>query len=243
MRFQKDKNGMHGEIDVAGTALRSSGETTARFVDTVNIDLENQQRADAFTRTPYHYEHQLTVPAGTYAFQMTAAVSPDSAQKLELPLEVPAWNSASFGIGAIAWSTEARPVAAPSASAAPILEGRAPLVAGGKEFVPAATNRFHRSQPVFFYTEVYDPSLDAGKSANSPLLMQYRVIERATGAVKMDTGMLGASGYVTEGDPVVPFATRLPVTQLDPGSYVLEVRAGHSSGTDTITRTARFDLD
>ena len=241
MKFQKDQAGMHGQIDLVGTASRPDGATAARFADTVNIDVENRQRADEFTRAPYRYQRQFTVAAGKYLFSVAIGAGPNAVGKVEMPLEVDPWNAASFGIGGIAFSTEARPVDVASEGSGPILEGRTPLVAGGRRFVPASTSRFKRSDQLYFYTEVYDPALEGGSP--SALTMEYRVLDRKTGEVKQDTGMAGVASYVSPGDPRVPFATRVPVAQLPAGSYRLEVRAGHTLGGETVARTADFDLN
>jgi hypothetical protein len=147
----------------------------------------------------------------------------------EVPLQIEPWSSANFGIGGIALSTEARPAQGPSMTGS--------LIAGGKEFLPAAGNRFHVSERVYFYTEVYEPGDAAG------LTMEYRVLERNSGEVKLDSGMAGVSGFVRPGNPVVPFATVLPVAKLASGSYRLEVRAGHSSGADAVTRAVDFEVE
>jgi VWFA-related protein len=245
MKFEKNQSGLHGQIDVVGTVLRLDGATAARFADTKSIDLANQQSADAFTKTPYHYEQQFTVPAGTYNFQIAMDAGPNSVGKVEVPLKVDPWNSTALGIGGIAFSTEIHPADQAGASAAPILEGQGPLIAGGKQFVPAATNRFQKSQTIYFYTEVYDPALG---SANPPpidsstLKMQYRVLDQKTGEVKMDTGLNGVPGYIHAGNPVVPFATRLSVAQLPAGSYRLEVRAAIPLSQDAVARIVDFEL-
>ena len=241
MKFDKDKSGLHGQIDLVGTASRTDGGVAARFADTVNVDKADQQAADAFTHAPYHYEHQLTVAPGSYIFQMAIGAGPNAVGKAEMPLTVEPWNSTSLGIGGIAWSTEVRPLNPAQASGAPALEGRGPLVAAGRQIIPAATNRFHTSDHVYFYTEVYEPTL--GGANPSAVTMQIRVLDRKTGALKQDTGMASVASYVHAGNPVVPFATTVQVAQLPPGSYRLEVRAGHSSGPEIVARTVDFELN
>jgi hypothetical protein len=76
----------------------------------------------------------------------------------------------------------------------------------------------------------------------SQLEMEYRVLDRGTGEVRQRSGMAAVSGYVTPGNPVVPFATRLPIAQLSAGLYRLEVLAAHSSGGETVTRTTDFEV-
>jgi len=200
--------------------------------------MENQQSADAFTRTPYHYEQQFTVAAGTYDFQLAIGTGPNAVGKVTMPLKVEPWNNAALGIGGIAFSTENHPVSPATAATAPILEGEGPLIAAGRQFIPVATNRFAKSQPIYFYTEVYDPAVDA-----SGLRMQYRVLDQKTGEVKMDTGLNGVASYVHPGNPVVPFATRLSVAQLPTGSYRLEVIAAVPASQQAVTRSIDFELN
>ena len=241
MKFEKDKSGLHGQLDIVATVLRPDGGTAARFADTVDIDRDSQQSADAFTRTPYHYEHQFTVAAGTYTVQLAIGAGPSSVGKAEMPLKVDAWTAASLGMGGIAFSTDVHAADQTAQSDGPVLEGHGALMAGGKEFVPAAANRFARSAPLYFYTEIYDAAL-AG--TNPPALeMQYRILDGKTGEARAETGMAGIGSYVRPGNPVVPFATRLQLVQLPAGSYRLEVRARVAGSQDMVARTVDFELE
>lgn len=242
MKFDKDKRGLHGQLDLVATVLRPDGATAARFADTVDIEQENRQSADAFTRTPWHYEHLFTVAPGSYVVQVAIGAGTNAVGKLELPLKVDPWNSATMGISGIAFSTEMSPADAGPASEGPMLEGRGPLVAGGKKFVPTATNGFARSAPLYFYTEIYDPGLSNG-SSTMPLMMQYRILDSNTGEVKADSGMAGIASYMRPGDSVVPFATRLPVAQLPAGQYRLEVQAVIPANQQIVTRSIEFRLN
>ena len=240
MKFEKTKTGFHGQLDLVGITRRPDGAVAERFADTLDIDRDTRQLADEFARTPYHYEHQFTLAPGTYTFQLSAGAGPNAVGKTEVPLTVEPWNSLSFGMGGIALSTETRPVDTELGSDALDPEGSTPLIAGGKQFMPAAANRFRKADRVFFYTEVYEPTL-AGPDP-STLKMQVRVLDRKTEVVKVDTGMIGIAGYVHPGNPVVPFTTALPVAPLPPGRYRLEVKASHSSGPEVLTRSAGFEV-
>ena len=151
-------------------------------------------------------------------------------------IRLPNRYSKLFGIKQISNANNAS-----AAQNGPILEGRTPLVAGGKRFVPASTSRFRRSEPAYFYTEIYDPLLTG--AAPPSLMLGYRIVERNTGGVKADTGMAGIAGFVQPGNPIVPFGTTIHFGELSPGAYRLEVRAAHSSGPEVVARTVDFDLD
>jgi hypothetical protein len=169
------------------------------------------------------------IGAGSYVFRLEVGAGDGTVSQKEMPLQIEPWNSASFGIGGIALSTEARSAEGPAHTGS--------LIAGGKEFVPAASNRFRISDRLYFYTEVCDP----GDAAT--LMMEYRVLEKSSGEVKLDSGVAGIAGFVRPGNPVVPFATVLPVAKLAAGSYRLEVRAGHSASSEVVSRAIDFEVN
>jgi len=234
MTFEKKRNAWHGEIEMAGTTLHADGGEAARFGETVNVDVENQERADAFPKTPFHYEREFLLLAGDYFFQMTVGIG-RSKEKVTVPLNIEPWHETAFGISGIAFSTDAHPVEAE------LSEGIKPLVAGGREFVLAAGNRFRPSDHAYFCMEIYEPSL-AGPSP-ATLWLEYRVVDRNTGEVKQNSGRAGVANYVHPGNIVVPFATTLPVAKLEPGLYRLEARATHSSGPDVVARNIDFSVE
>ncbi len=221
--------GVHGQTEIVGIALRPDGSEAARFADTVTIEGEDRQA----------YRHQFTVPAGSYVFRLEVGTGTHAAGKKEVPLVIDPWNSASFGIGGIAFSTELHPVDPAVAAGGPAPPGS--LIAGGKEFTPGAAKRFPKSQRVYFYTEIYEPALSGSNPA--ALTIHFRVLDRATGELKQDSGTGSIGGYIRPGDPVVPFATTLPIGQLAPGQYRLEVSAGHSTGPEIVTRTIDFEVE
>ena len=244
MKFTDASKGLHGEIDIVGTALRPDGSTAARFADSVDIDQENRQSADAFMKTHYHYEQQFFVTPGTYVFRLEIGAGPNAVGKVELPLKVDPWKPGSLAMGSLALSTDAQPVD-PAASLAPMLEGQGPLIAEGKQFVPAAANVFQKSGPAYFYTEFYDPVLGG---ANPPMIdpsvlkMEYCILEQTTGNRVGCSDVVSLENFVRAGDPVVPFGTHLPVAQLPAGLYRLEVRAVIPASQEAATRTIDFEV-
>jgi VWFA-related protein len=239
--LKKDATGLHGKLEVVGIVSRPDGAEAARFADTVNVDFDDEQHAAAFLQTPWHYQHQFAAAAGSYLFRLAIGAGPDAIGKVETPLTIEPWNSTSFAIGDIALSRGTRVANGDSELDAIDPENRAPLVASGKEFVPASSDVFPNAGRLYFYTEIDDPSL---KSASPPTItVQIRILDAKTREVKLDTGEAAIANYVRPGNPVVPFATALPLAQLTAGQYTLEVRAEHSSGPDTVIRAKDFEVN
>ncbi len=231
-----DDAGLHGPIEVLGIASLPAGGDAARFSDTVNL-----KQADTSAHTPWHYQHQFTVAAGTYIFRLTIGAGPDAFGKLELPLTVDPWNGATFTIASLALSTEARAINSFSSLDALDPEAHTPLTLAGKQFVPVSAASFPKPEHLYLYTELTDPALATSKPPT--VKVQIRLLDKSTGDVKLDTGMAGIPAYVHAGNQLIPFATSLPISPLSPGPYRLEVRASHSSGPDSPVRSLDFELE
>ncbi len=236
MKFAKDKTGLHGQIDLVGSAVKADGATAARFADTVDLDATDQQQADDLLKKPYHYEHTFNIAPGDYKFQLSLGTGPNAVAKLEAPLAVAPWNGSAFAISSLALSTETRPADADGSGSRIFLEGKGPLTAAGRVFVPSSTAKFPRNAPLYLYAEIYDPGAAEG------VLLQYRILDAKTGEIRGDSGVASISSYIRPGNPLIPFATRLALEKLPPGAYRLEVKAGMQPDSMTAVRTTDFEL-
>ena len=71
--------------------------------------------------------------------------------------------------------------------------------------------------------------------------MRMRILDRATGEEQVDSGPMDAGAWMKRGNPVIPIALTLPVSNLPAGSYRLEVRVT-GSGDASVVRRADFDM-
>jgi VWFA-related protein len=249
MKFQKEKGGkLHGEFDLAGVAYKADGTAAARVSDVVKFDFDTQQQADEFLHAPWHYENQFEVAPGQYNFRMAFTSGTSDAQgfgKVELPLTVNPWNGQSLAISGIALSHDAHPAADLAAGLdVSLLEGQRPLVANGAELIPTGASQFHAGEPAYFYFEAYEPLLATTKpDAPAPLIgIRIRVLDRATGQQKSDTGAKSAASYERAGNSTIPVISTLPIANLPAGAYKLEVSVMRETG-DPVIRTADFDIN
>lgn len=251
-KFQKEKGKYHGEIDLAGVAYKSDGTAAARVSDEVKLDFDNQQKMEAFLKTPYHYENQFDIAPGQYTFRMAFASGPPGASdaqafgKVEMPLDIDPWNGQTLAVSGIALSHDAHPAADLAAGLdVSLLEGLRPLVAKNTEVVPSGVTRFETGQPGYFYFEAYEPLLAAATQTSAPLPLigvRIRVLDRSTGRQKSDTGVHAAGSFERRGNPVVPVVSSLPIQGLPPGAYKLEISVMRQTG-DPVVRTADFDVN
>ena len=201
IRFEKDKGKLRGELDLAGVAYKADGSIAAHVSDAVKLEFDSRQQVDAFLKTPYHYQNQFDIAPGQYTFRM--AFSSDSSGthgfgKVETPLTIDAWNGQTLSMSGIALSHDAHPAADLAAGLdVSLIEGARPLVSRGTEAIPTGSPEFHAGEPGYFYFEAYEPLLAAAKPDAPPPVVgvRVRVLDRASGQQKQDTGYRSAAIY------------------------------------------------
>jgi hypothetical protein len=164
-----------------------------------------------------------------------------SAEKL---LDIDPWSGQTMSVSGIALSARDYPLTGVTAELDnSMLEGPRRLASKGRVIVPMGGAQFTAGQDGLFYFEVYEPRL-AQTAAGLPMkppAMRMRILDRATGQEKNSESM-DAGRWIQPGNPVIPIALNLPVSNLPAGSYTLEVRVTGDSGQDAVVRSADFDV-
>lgn len=106
-----------------------------------------------------------------------------------------------------------------------LIGGQTPLIAEGMRVVPSGSSQFMKSEPMFFYFEVYVPN-------SAPVGARVRILDRRTGEPMWDGGLRKLS---------LPHQGSIPIDSLAPGSYQLEVVVT-DSGDKQVKRTADFEI-
>ncbi len=240
VKFDKQKGKLHATVNVLGIAYTLDGGVAARFSDSVPLTFEDKKELEQFNSKPFHYENQFDVAAGHYklkvAFNTQGA---DSFGKLEIPLVVDPYDGKQFSMSAVALSKDVHPVSQMGETLdATLLEDRTPLVTQGLQLIPSGSNQFKKTDGAAFYVEIYDAAL---VGPNPPKVgVDVTVVDRKTGEKKIQTRSLAADAKA--GSPLVPVGLKLPVSDLPPGSYRLELKALDTAGNVALARTADFEV-
>ena len=106
--------------------------------------------------------------------------------------------------------------------------------------LPSGSNRFKQTDRVAIYLEVYEPS-----ALQSPpkVGLRMRVLDKATGVAKLEANVPDTASSVIPGNPVIPMGVPLPVARLQPGNYVVELRATDSAGNASMARKVEFTVE
>jgi VWFA-related protein len=243
IKFEKQKGKFHGEMDVLGIAYNADGSAAARFSDTVKEDFEDKKQVEAFQKAPFHYENEFDVAAGKYNLKVVFSAGGASFGKLEAPLSIEPWDSAQFGLSGLALSKQIRQQTDMASTLdASLLEDRVPLITQGVQVIPAGSTTFSKGGPALFYAEVYVPQLLTASADSKPVVgIQIRILDRKTKEQKFTTGLMRLDMPDKGNNPTIPIAERMPLDNVGPGQYIVELQAVDSTNK-LLTRTADFDL-
>lgn len=240
LKFEKVKGKQHASLNILGIAYKTDSTIAARFSDTVNLDLDGKKEVEEFDKHPFQYENQFGIASGKYNLKVVFSSGNESFGRIEQPLVIDAFGDQQFSIGSLVLSDSLRRTAdAATDLDTLLLEDRTPLVVQGLEVSPSATNQFKTTDTAAIYTEIYEPLL---KKTNPPDVgYELFIIDTKTNQQKMHLGSkLPKTGNT---NPVIPLGLKLPVAQLGPGSYRLELRALDSAGHSSTMRSTDFVVE
>lgn len=244
LAFKKEKNKFVAQLDVLGIANLEDGSAGARFSDVVKLEFDTQAQVDAFKAKPYRYENQFDIAPGRYKLAVALGAGAESFAKLEAPLAIEPYTAGEFGLSGIALSHEYRSATASVPGLDEFLiDDRKKFVSEGVEVVVSGSSKFKLGGVAGIFVEIYEPLL-VKPDPRVPLAVafQMRVLDRATGAVKGDTGGLQLDLRGKQGQPSLPLALNLPVKDITSGAYTLELEVVDSANK-TAKRSIPFEIE
>jgi VWFA-related protein len=242
LKFEKIKGKQHAALNILGIAYKPDNSIAARFSDTVNLDFDGKKEVEEFQKQPFHYENQFGIASGEYKLKVVFSSGNASFGKLETPLAIDPYQGKEFSISGVALSNSIRRAAdIAEALEGQLLEDRTPLLVQGMQISPSASNHFHKTDTAAIYAEVYEPLLKSPKPPD--VGFEMTIVDRKSGQTKVHAGDRNLKDKASAGSPVIPLGLKLPVANLDPGSYRLELRAVDSAGNSSKTRSTDFEVD
>jgi VWFA-related protein len=240
LKFEKVKGKQHAALNILGIAYKPDDSIAARFSDTVNFDFDGKNEVEEFHKQPFHYENQFGVASGKYNLKVVFSSGNESFGKIQSPLVIDSYGEQQFSISGVALSNSIRRAADLSTDLdSLLLEDRTPLLVQGLQISPSASNQFKKSDTAAIYAEIYEPLL---RKPNPPDVgYELFIVDVKTGQQKAHLG--SKLPKATTANPVIPLGLKLPVAQLEPGSYRLDLRALDSAGNSSTTRSADFEVE
>ena len=242
--FKKEKNKFVGQLDILGIANKEDGSAGARFSDVVKFEFDSQAEVDQFKHAPYRYENQFDIASGKYKLAVVLGAGGESFGRLQTALEIEPYAGNEFSLSGLALSREFRPANQGIAGLDEFLiDDRKKLVSEGAEVVASGSNKLPASGPAGMFIEIYEPLL-AKPNPETPLevAFQIRLLDRTSGEVKAETGLMRLDLRGKQGASSIPLALNLPLKGLALGAYVLEFQALDSAGKSA-KRMAPFEIE
>ncbi len=241
LKFKKEKGKLHADMDVLGIAYAPDGSVAAKFSDTLKLEFENKKEVEQFQEKPLPYEAQFDVASGNYNLKVVFSAGGEGFGKLESPLLVDTYDSKKFSLSGVAMSRQMRKVNDLDTTLdATLLADKTPMIVGGLEMTPGASNVFQKDGPGAFYLEIYEPALLEEKPHK--VILQMVILDKKTNQPKINSGGMDMAQYARAGNAVIPVGLRIPAKELGPGSYRAEFKAADDAGHVTALRTTDFEV-
>jgi hypothetical protein len=238
--FEKQKDNFHSQLSVLGIAYRNDGSVAARFSDTVNLDYAKDEKKDPVDR-PYDYQNSFKIAPGEYMFKLVLSAGSDKFGKYVVPRVVDPFSDQQFTLSSPAFGNTIMPCLLGSADIDQgLIEGSAPLVTHGVQFVPSSKSRFKQDTRAFVYIEVYDPLL---VRRNLQMGILFDIVNGKTQQKVYSSNTVPIDQYVHPGSPKVPAIFQLPVEKLPAGDYLISVRGRDSAGNASSVRMGEFSIE
>ncbi len=194
-------------LDVRGVVRDEQGRTVGRLRETLQL----ASTSPTLTGKQVLYQSGVTLPPGRFSVKVVVRENTDGAVgSFEAPIVVPQLRDNALKLSSVVLSTQLQPATGRG--------GGNPLVRDGVQLLPNLTRVVTSSQKVYFYYEVYDPSIaDAATEVRTSLAF-YR------GTTKVyETPIVERQMVDDPSRRAVVFQFELPSGALAPGTYTCQV--------------------
>jgi len=195
-------------LDVRGFIRDERGQPIGRISDTMTVPPSSA--GDLVSRQVL-YQTGVTLPPGRFSVKIVVRENTTGQMgTFETPITVPELKNQPLKVSSLVLSTQLQNVTARKTAS--------PLVRDGVEVVPNLTHIVGRDQTLYFYYEVYDPTLEAGVPQLRTSLAFYR------GRVKVyETPVVERTSLDAADRKAEVFQFEVPAGNFKPGLYTCQV--------------------
>lgn len=229
------------EMDFVGQVRDAAGKLVGSVRDTIPVKL-NTENAAQLTRRHLEYDTGVTVPPGHYTLRFLGRENQTGKMgTFETKFAVPDLDSESktLRVSSVIWSNQREPLSAAvgTAGTSKKLLSNDPLVQEGQKLIPSITRVFRRSQNLYVYLEVYDPTL--GTMQRAPAVEADLMLFR-NGRKLFESRSVKLDSLAAKRLNMVPVQLQLPLEKLQPGSYLCQVNVIDALGRKFAFRRGSF---
>ena len=202
-------------LDVAGFIRDERGFPVGRIRDTITVPSDGN---DSLGSRQVLYRTSVTLPPGRFSVKVVVRENADGQMgTFETALIVPELKQSPVKVSSVILGTQLQPIDAKKTPS--------PLTKEGVEVVPNLTHIVRHDQKLYFYYEVYDPTMENGEARLQTNLSFYR------GKVKvLDTPIVERSRIDATDRRAAIFQFEIPADSVKPGLYTCQVNIIDEAG-------------
>ncbi|MBZ5554730.1 MAG: VWA domain-containing protein [Acidobacteriia bacterium] len=239
LRMKKDKGLRSDAIDILGVALREDGTKAARFSDTMNLRMENDQWKKLPENATVTFPNYFRLPPGKYRLKVAVHDEGDLVGTVEQPVEIPPYAGGQFTTSSLVLSSEVRPLSGLISSLeSELLDDKNPLISNGMKVYQSVDKRFYAGTAVCIYFSLYNLTVDPNQKKPS-LLLSYSLISNDKLVFQMPLSSITQLPAIENG--VLPVGMWVPLKDLTPGHYTIQVMV--RDGLTNVTHYLRDQFD
>ncbi len=240
IEFEKQKGNFESQINVMGIAYRDDKSVAARFSDTVDLRFDKDEK-QSVAENSFDYQNSFKIAPGDYTFKLVLNAGGAKFGKYVTPLIVDPFSGRQLTLSGPAFggTVIASPLNGADIDPA-LIEGSAPMVAGGMQLVPSSSNQFKKGSEPIVYVEVYDPVLQNG---NPQLGVQFDIVNWTNNQKVFSSTTIPITEYVKPGNPLVPVILKMPIDKLPAGDYALRIWAQDSARNTSSVQGGNFFIE
>jgi uncharacterized protein (DUF2141 family) len=221
---------MHAVLDIFGQITSLGGRIVSTFEDAVVLDVpENDFQRYVDRKSVY----QKVVPLRPGRYKLSVVLKDDLSGhmgSIELGIQVPRFVEEQLASSSLILADLIQPL--PTAQV-----GSGPFVIGGTKVRPSVNQQFTRDQNLGIYMQVYNLGVDPQTHRPSADI-QYEIIKDGKpllSQTEQAAKMANASQQVT-------LQKTMPLKGLQPGKYSVQIIVTDNIKTQSVSRSASFEL-
>jgi uncharacterized protein (DUF2141 family) len=230
LQFENKEGVMHAVLDIFGQITSLGGRIVSTFEDAVVLDVpENDFQRYVDRKSVY----QKVVPLRPGRYKLTVVLKDDLSGhmgSLELGIQVPRFVEEQLASSSLILADLIQPL--PTAQV-----GSGPFVIGGTKVRPSVNQQFTRDQNLGIYMQVYNLAVDPQTHRPSADI-QYEIIKDG----KPLLSQTEQAAKLANASQQVTLQKTMPLKGLQPGKYSVQIKVTDNIKTQSVSRSASFEL-
>jgi 5-hydroxyisourate hydrolase-like protein (transthyretin family) len=221
---------MHAVLDIFGQVSGLAGRVVGTFQDSVALDVPENEFQRYITKRSI-YQKALPLRPGRY--KLTVVVKDDingHMGSMELGIVVPRYPDDTLSASTLILADQIQPL--PTSQV-----GSGPFVIGGTKVRPSVKQSFTRDQDLGIYMQVYNLGLDT-QTHKPSAEVEYDIAREGKSILNQTEDVAKMPNAAQQ----LTLQKTMPLKQLQPGKYTLQIKVKDNVTKQTLTPSATFEL-